>query len=270
MKLGHLSLEGDQYIAYENIWLGNVNQTFSDLNIVTVDAGKVNKFELPEIVLNSKAYEDEQGVQSESLLKINNINRSLGDFVLDLDIKNIDPKALSAITHLLEDVLPSLEVGEALTEIQINELFLHGKSLIAKALLNINSLQYTVNNSVISIDGSFNAQRAANLSLQEIISSPMGIIKMLFLELNGTVDKNFGDAVSDTYAKYIVSSKGLPDDQVATVRENTKAMINNQISGILAMGYLVGQGNTYTSSIKLADAVASINGEVVQIPFPQR
>lgn len=270
MKLGHVAVEGDQYIAYENIWLGNVNQIFSDLNIVTIEAGKINKFELPEIVINSKAYDDDQGVQSESQLKVKNINRSLGDIELDLYIKNMDPKALSAITHLIEDVLPRLEKGKALTENQLNELFVHGKTLISNVTLEINALKYTVNNSAVSIDGAFNAKRAANKTLEEIIASPMDIINLLFLEINGTVDKNFGDAVSEPYAKYMVSSKGLPDDQIATVRETTKAIINNQISGILAMGYLVDQGNTYTSSLKLDNGVASINGEAIQIPFPQR
>jgi uncharacterized protein YdgA (DUF945 family) len=267
-RIQEMTVEGDQYLAYENIWLGEVNQTFSDLSISRMNGVDITKYSIPSIDVYSNAYEDDNGIQSQAKITLANINENLGDFLMDFSVSNLDPGALSAITKIIDDMVNSNEFQTVSFDGQEEVLLRHAKALIQNAAFDINSIKYTVNNQEVEFKGTLKAQQVAQASFDQIQANPMLLLEMLFFELNGKVNKGFSEAASGPVAQVMSGKPNMSDAELQAAKEGIKMMIDGQLASVVGMGFAVDNGATYNSTLKFDKGMATINGQPIPLPIP--
>lgn len=269
-RIKSMTTEGNQYLAYDNIWLGDINQTFTELSISQMSDMEIKKYYLPSIEINSSAFEDSNGIQSRGAIALNGINGDLGNFELDFSLSNLDPEALSSITKIIDDLVSANEFQKVSMEGYEEVLVGHAKILIEKASFSINAIKYGVDNQEVKLDGILKAQNIANASFEQIQNNPMVLLQMFFLELNGKVDKGFSEAVSGPIAKAMSKNPNMSDNEFDVAKNGLKMMIDGQLESIMAMGFLIDQGATYNSALKFENGMPTINGQPLQLPtFPK-
>lgn len=269
-RIKEMSVEGDQYLAYENIWLGEIKQALSDVSVSRMNGAELSKYSLPRIDIFSNAFEDKKGIQSNVNITLADINENLGDFEMDFSLSNLDPEAISAITKIIDDMVNANEFEKVYMNGQEEVLISNAKRIIEHATFDINSIKYAVDNQEVKFDGTLQAKGIAKMTFDQVQANPMILLDTLFFQLNGKIDKGFSEAVSGPVAQAISSSKpNMADAELQAARNGIKMMIDGQIASVLAMGFIVDNGKTYNSTLKFEKGMASINGEAIPLPFPQ-
>lgn len=263
-----MTVKGDQYLAYENIWLGEINQKLTDISVSHMAGAEVTKYSLPEIDISSEAFEDKNGIQSRTKIQINDINENLGDFGMDLSMSNLDPEALSSISTILDDLINNNGFQNTSLNGQEETLISLGQTLLKKAQFDINSIKYELDNQAVEFTGMLKAQEVGLVTLDQIKQNPMQLIEMINFKLKGTVDKGFSEALSGPAAKVMTSSSAESDVEIESAKADFQMMLDGQLANAVGMGFAVENGEKYESEIIFEKGVATINGHPMQLPIP--
>lgn len=268
-RIKEMYAEGEHYLAYDSVWLGDLNQTFSEISMSRMGENGVSKYTLPSLDFESNAYEDSNGIQSRAKIITNNINGDLGDFILDISLSNLDGETLAAFTKVLDEIVESNEFQQVKNlEGQQAALIDYGKQMLAKASLDINAIRYTLNEEEILFTGSLKAPGIAQLNLDQVIANPMMALGIINLEINGKVDKGFSAAISGPGGMAMAKAEN-PAPSDAEIKQASQALqmiVDGQLAAGVGMGFLIDNGATYNSQLKYENGMPMINGQPMQLP----
>lgn len=265
-RISGMTGEGEQHLAYKNIWLGHVNQKLSNVSISQISDVGIKKYSLPSLVLNSNAYEDSNGIQSRFKMTAENINENLGDFELDFSLSNLDPDAMTQITEILDSVDMSDDSQQAQLVAKKDALFHYAKIILQKAILRINGVKYSMDNQELLVNGALKAPGIEQLDIDAVMMNPMSLLTAIEFNLNGKIDKGLSEVLSEPIALAMSDNPSLSGDELEATKGVMKSMMDSQLDAGMAMGFLVDNGNSFNTSVKLENGMPMINGQPMQLP----
>ncbi|MCF8473695.1 MAG: YdgA family protein [Emcibacter sp.] len=279
MPTGNISLEGMNAISNgikvnDYLWLGNGNFSLKNLNFVEQKndiSFSLNDFNTT-YNLNK---ESDKNLAFQSNLNAENIKENdinLEKFHLDFSLSQLD---IDAVTDYVKSINEAYQTAENMTQTaeQTSEKIVEIVKRVGDNLLKsspkfiVHDLSFMMGNGIFKSDGKLflNNENLENIPPLSDPSAIMALNKNINLSIFIAFDKTIAKSLAAIALKRQLTAGGVDMDKMP--QEQFDQMIELQTSAALQnftnLGYLIMNGEDYTTSFKMEKGQRSFNGKLL-------